>query len=848
MKRVPFFFQLVILLALLSGLSLKAGQTDVNFSGSGTVTVDDVVMFYDDGGPSGKYTTNTYGSMTFVAPQGKSLKMTFLSFYTHDDDHLLIYDGTKASGTPLADMAGYYYDDQMAAIVSQSQPGALTVVFDPEKNKKFAGWEIRIEAFSASPLAVGKVKVSPVNDIKLMRGSVNNRMLHAKVTIDGDQGTINLTRLQFSALQSDLSALSRAKVWYTGQEETFGTYSLYGECAPASDLVFDGSLTFDKATEANFWLTYDIAPDAQLGSKIQVGNASVTAGDKTVEADSESTSALTTVQEGMHGTYTVGTSGSHDFASISEAVTALTSGIDGAVTLELADGNYRELVNVPPVTGASAVNTITIRAAGGDPEKVVITYDTYTNPGSSHYDKRYGVFTFDGVNYLTLSDVTVTSGTYSGFPGIVYLRNASRNCTVKNCIIKAPASTDLAYGTNLVYMYTGNVANSNCDNFTLEDCTLDGGLIGVTLGGTSSTKYDKQRGGRIIGNTFMNQGSKGIYLSYERDASICGNTVIMGKELTSSYYALDLSAFEGNLEVGGNRVVMDTPRQSAVGMYLRTYSSEASKYADLHVYNNSLNLLNVSSAVTGIRVNNDIPGLELVHNTINIEAAEGENPYAVGVFFGGSLKGGRFVNNIVQNNTSGYGIQLNREEYAANSGIAFSNNTLYSANASNLIYMGGSGANAGAMDFDKWMTLGYDKDSFCEPVAFESTDCLRPVKEGNLCNGTPVNYVTYDLAGKLRDSSKPTIGAYEISSSAAADLTVHSRATFNLVGRSLKLNGATAPCTVNVYSLQGTIVKTTIITDCADDIDLSELARGVYIATATDLNHHTVASSKIVLL
>lgn len=849
MKRVKLFHSIVLLFVIFTGLQCKAIETSVNFSGTGVVTVDDVVMFYDDGGPSGKYTYNTTGSMTFKAPEGKSLRMSIISFYTYDDDHLIIYDGSKATGTPLADLAGYYYDDQLPEIISQSDEGALTVTFDPEKNKKYAGWEIRVEAFSASELSIEQIEVSPVNDLKLLRGSANNRMLRAKVKISGDQGKVDITGLSFNALESDTDAISAVKVWYTGEDENFGAYDLFGSAPIEENMQFEGIRSFDKPTEVYFWLTYDIAVDAYLGAKIQAKGVSVTTQTAEITIDYESTPALTTVGEGMHGIYSVGTSGEYDFSSISEAVAALASGIDGDVVLELADGNYRELVTVPSVVGASENNQIIIRSASGNSDKVVITFDTYTNPGSSNYDKRYGVFTFDGVNYLTLENVTITSGTYTGFPGIVYLRNASRHCTVKNCIISAPTSTDLAYGTSLVYMYTGNVANKNCDYFTLLDCQLDGGLIGVTLAGTSSTKFDKQCGGKIIGNTFNNQGSKGIYVSYESNAEVKDNNIVMGSEITSSYYGLDLSAFEGNLEVSGNKVLMNEPRQSAVGMYIRTYTSDAEKYKNLHIFNNTLNLTNVSSAVTGIRVNNDIPNLELIHNTVNIEPKDDAAVNAVGVFFGGSTPNGRIINNIVQNRTNGYAIQLNREEYATNSGIVFSNNNIFTLNSSGVVYLGGSGANSGILDFDKWMSLGYDVNSINEPVVFESAETLKPVQKGNLCNALPVDYIETDIVGTIRSKNNPTMGAYELSTTSGTTLidTANS-ASLKYDGATLYVTGLKSPGIIDIYNIQGTKVLTAVIAQHDSSISLKELAGGLHIVKVSELaTDTTVCATKILI-
>ena len=757
MKKRFLLFVLMVVFAAISKSVAFADVPTINFGDVSTYTVSDAVLFYDDGGPSGKYTYNTGGTMTFLPPEGKSLRMTFQNFYTDDNDHLYIYDGISTAGTLLADVHGFYWEmSDIPVVTSGSADGALTVAFDPQKNKKFLGWEILVEAVSSESLSINNIEVTPVNDLKMLRGSVNNKMLKVKVSFTGDQGTVNLTNLSFSALDTDNDVVTSAKLWYTGEKDKFDSYDLLGEVLLSDEMDFPVSLSFDKATEVYFWLTYDISPDAESGSKVQAQAVSLTTDKETVPVTG-GTAVLTTVQDGIHGTFSIGTSGEYDFSSISSAVASLEPGIDGPVVFEIADGNYRELVTVPSIVGSSETNTITMRSATGNAEKVIITYDSYTNPGSANYDKRYGVFTFDGVSHFTLEDLTVTSGSYEGFPGIIFLRNASRHNSVKNCIVKSPASKDLANGTNLIYMYSKNEAHSNSDNFTLEGCTLDGGMIGVSLSGTSSTAYDKQTGGRIIGNKFMNQGSKAIYVAYEQNATVKNNIVKMGSLLASSYYALDLSNFGGNFEVSGNSIFMDTPIQSAVGIYLRSYTTDENTSA--RVFNNEINMLNVSSGVTGLRVNNDIPNLDIVHNTINITPKADTACAATGIFFGGHIRGGKMANNIVQNLTNGVVMQLNREEYAQNEGIPFASNIYYNSDPNKTIYIGGTGA--GNIDFETWKTLGFDRDSFYEPVKFLSEEVLEPAEKGNLLNGTPIDYVTTDLYGASRDMEHPTIGAYE---------------------------------------------------------------------------------------
>lgn len=735
-----------------------------NKEGETTVTVDGSLIFYDDGGPDGKYTPKKSGTTVFMPTEGKIIRMHVNAFRTNYNDKLRIYDGTDANGTLLAELksSGASVTDFLA----KSESGALTAVWDATTSSANDGWEILVEAFVPQPLAIASVEAVPVNDIKMLRGSENNTMVKVKVEITGDKGKLDIDRLSFSALESDFDAISAAKVYYTGTDENFTDSDLYASTTPAATMDFSGHKVFDEKGTYYFFLTYDIATGAATGAKIQAKLGNVAAGETTSEPSADQTAALTTVQEGIKGVITVGTSGDYDFATIQSAVDSLEPGIDGPVTISIADGNYRELVTIPSVKGASATNTVTLRSASGNRDKVVITYDRYTDPGSSNYDKRYGVVTLDGVDYCSLKNLTVTTGTYTGFPGVVFVRNASRHCTVDSCAVSSPTSNDNAKGTALVYMYSKNEPNCNSDYFTLSNSLLDGGHIGMYLVGTGYVALPKQRGGRVIGNRFHAQGSKSIYLSYEENAVIRDNTVTTGDaaNMTSSYWALDLSEFQGDLDVSGNSVYMEAPK-SGTGIYVRMYNPANCKEGKRRIYNNEINLRETSTSVEGIRVNNAIPGLEIVGNTISIE---GTNTQSKGIFLGGEIKGGQITDNIIQNDGEGYAISINREDYVKDGNAPMTTNVLYAKNPGKLVYVGGTGENVGDKDFEAWKALGYDTTSVCEKTEFLSEKVLEPAAQGSLLSGTPVSFVTTDLYGAPRDAEHPTIGCYEYAESTGA--------------------------------------------------------------------------------
>ncbi len=742
------------------------------FDGSdNVVTVSGSMLFYDNGGPEGKYTTSASGSVTFMpAAEGEIIKMTVKSFYTNYQDYLYFYDGASvAEDAPyITRLSSSVSEANLPVILSKADDGAITVKFAPKKNNINDGWEILVESIIPRPMSVTGIEVTQVNDIKVLRGSANNQILKIAVSIDGDKGSIPLSKFEFSALESTESIIEDAGLWYTGDLDAFDTNTRYGNLTHEAPFIFEDENIYDTAGTYYYWLTYNITPEAQNDSKVQAQFLSLTAGDEIVQAPDEK-KVLITVQDGMHGVYSIGTDGERDFRSISEAVEAMSGGIDGPVVFELEDGNYNELVTIPEVVGCSERNNITIRSKNGNRDNVIISYNTYRDPGSSAYDKRYGVVTFDGIDFCTLENVTVTT-TATTFPGLVFLRNKSEHITLRGCAVKMATSTDNAKGSYLVYQYAKNEANRNNNYMTVENCLLEGGLIGVGLTGTSYTALPKQRGGVVRNCVFRNQGSKAVYINCEEDATVCNNDIMTEGESTSSYYAFDISDAGGDLNVFGNVIrIKDSTGSSTpnpCGMYVRGYNIDKIKTGSRRIYNNEINMTACpGSSNTGIRLNTDYPGLELVNNTIFVSSSVETGNRVYGIYLAGGMKGGRIVNNIVQCGTPGYLFYSQRKPYLDQ--VAMSNNVWY-GEGEKFAYIGAdpndSSVVGGDKNFDQLCEEAPMTDSFNEKVEFLSENVLEPALSGSLINGEPIDYVMTDLYGAER-ASTPTIGAYEYAES-----------------------------------------------------------------------------------
>src|SRR5512139_1894721 len=91
---------------------------------------------------------------------------------------------------------------------------------------------------------------------------------------------------------------------------------------------------------------------------------------------------VTIAQAQLSGTYSIGSGG--NYSSFTAAVNALTTqGVNGAVTFNVNTGSYSEQIEIPAISGASAVNTITFQAQSGNAANVTLSY-TASAPASNY--------------------------------------------------------------------------------------------------------------------------------------------------------------------------------------------------------------------------------------------------------------------------------------------------------------------------------------------------------------------------------------------------------------------------------------------------------------------------------
>lgn len=723
-----------------------------------TVTVDAPVLFYDDGGSENDYSGKFSGQVTFVPKNpDQVIRLTFRRFWTDINHELKIYEGGTLRNLPDARYAGDLNDDLPGDFVSKADDGKLTVTFSSVTSGFVSeGWEIEVSTYTLQPLTPGKIAVTAVSPVKLFRGATDVPVLKVEVEVVGDKGLLGIEQLSFSTDgTTGLPDIKRARVFCTDTADYFAPVESFGVPAEEGTYVFSDRKVLTAAGTYRFWLTYDISPEALTGHVVAAKLTGLIAEGRSLPVG-QNEESRGVIADGFSGTYIVGSSPEAHYPTLGDAVGAMKEGIDGPVVFELENGVYRELIDIPDIPGASPENTITVRSQSGCYADVTICYDDYKKPAYSDDQMfyEYGVFTVAGADYLTLEGITLTNSDGT-FPSVVHVKNASRHVTVRNCHVYAPLSTDYWNGINLVYMYARSEANRNNDYFTLENCLLEGGYNGIRFGGTYSVELPKEQGGRVIGNTFLDQGSIAVYAMKEVDGLIEGNTIGNDRTDKSGYKAIDAVMMEG-MTIRNNVIRLATGN-IAYGLYLRARDNISDSPA--RIYNNEINFMSTTGASYGIHCTDQLIYTEIVHNTIRMSGTSQAPSSAV--FYSENKAPAlpshvRVTNNIFQHLAGGYVFHLNQPDIFGDDRIVFSHNACYTNESGSFVRAEGS-----VRDFDDWRSISGDTTGFVQQVEFLSEMILEPGVAGRLNQGIAIPFVTTDIAGISRNEATPTIGAYE---------------------------------------------------------------------------------------
>ena len=709
-------------------------------NGEKTIAEGQPLMFYDDGGVDGNYSKNFSGTVTF-APKtpGQSVKLTFKEWALTAQDKFYIYNGGEVKEQADATYSMY---DKPIYFLSDAADGKVTVKFVTKYSK--AGFAIEVTAYEKKPVHIASVEATATAQEKAMKGG-EARLMKIAVVADGDLNSLDIQKFNIGAFDADI--ISSVNVYSTGTSDAFAPVNLYGQ-AKAGQTEINGSYKVTLPGTYYFWLAADVASTAAENAVATATLASVT-GNGTVTSLTEPVSASTTVAAGKSGTFTVGAGA--DFGTIQAAVNSLKDGIDGPVVINIKRGIYNENVSVPEIPGASEMNTVTLQSESGDWHDVKIYYDNYNEPAYSD-DKmsaEFGVFTIGGADWFTLRGVEITT-TDLKFPGVVHIKNQSRHVTIDGCYVHTAISVEYQQDINLIYTYAKNEAYKNNDYLTVRNCLLEGGYIGIRMGGTGTVALPKEVGGVIENNIIRNQGTKAIYCMDELGAKIRGNR-IENDQTTKEFYGFDgqlRDEYSESFEIVGNKFNFNLS-SSCDPISMREMKGTAE--APVIVANNEIVVCSDNSGSFGIKLGNASSNVNIVYNSVNMNG----NAKSAAMYVNDkNLENVNILNNIFMNRAGGYAYRYNKAEYVAlpkyAHNVAYTTGSVFAYDKTDIA------------SYDDWKAVSKETDGQNVAVEFfDNEDVLQPKAEGNLRTAQPLAYVTTDITGTERNATTPTIGAYE---------------------------------------------------------------------------------------
>lgn len=435
----------------------------------------------------------------------------------------------------------------------------------------------------------------------------------------------------------------------------------------------------------------------------------------------------------LAGNYTIGGI-SPDYATINEAIAALDSnGVSAAVIFNIRDGIYYEGLIINTITGASAANTIIFQSESHDSTAVEINFTTTSTQHS-------GVF-LNLAKYIRFHQLSIHQPPSIYNIAVVFV-NRGNYLSITNCIISGAGSQ------------TDHLIQGCSDTgMVIRNCILSGGTDGVYLSANGANAYSMI----VEKNHFLN-------IAYDMlSLNLCYNAIINN------------NTFDG------------TSTFTIRGIMLQ-YCYET------QIFDNIITLLNVPLNSCGIQIisSNGIMSnhSKVFNNLISVTAAPFNNiAYALRC---SSTKNYDFCfNNISMyggsSTVNGFAMYIDGSNYG-NDSLLILNNIIArfdnNPNSSiiktdltgpnvrsdyNLIYSAYGNITPAYSTFAQYQagTLRDSNSIALDPLFVSTSDLHANATQINNA-ATPVNYVSADIVGNIRNSTHPTIGAYEVPSAPVA--------------------------------------------------------------------------------
>ncbi len=467
------------------------------------------------------------------------------------------------------------------------------------------------------------------------------------------------------------------------------------------------------------------------------------------------TLTLSPVPVGLNGTYSIGATGTPDFATIDAAFSALeVGGFCGPVTFDIQSGTYDVNATLNgPITGSSATNTLTVRSQTGNASDVTLRTDA-TATGDNF------ALLFNNTQFVTVEHLTFLDNNFTDNLGrLLEFDQGFTDITVTNNVFLGDSTANIENQTSGNIRLLGLEDNTNpADNLTVTNNTFSGGTYGIVVNGPNAPNLTTNV--TVADNLFRNYSFRGLYFDDASGVLARDNRfrITTTDDGTTALWADDLEDFTFE----SNDVFTNT---DANGFELLTLDPGAGV---ARIYNNviSIGQDNGTGPCIGMHFDDiNQENIEVHHNTVWMRNSTSTTTYAYDFEDTGILNN-VFTNNIGQ--VDGEGAVLYAGDPAV---LATSDYNVYHTTG-NAIVADWDGTTATTLA-DLQTANSQDANSISVDPQFPTPDLLSPFNSA-VEFANPIAHVSVDIEDATRNTTPGTVaaGAYIFDIPAGTDLAI----------------------------------------------------------------------------
>lgn len=464
-------------------------------------------------------------------------------------------------------------------------------------------------------------------------------------------------------------------------------------------------------------------------------------------------------------------------SSVQEAYNAITTPLTQAYQIWITSG-YTGASEIIPITftakdGAGSSNTITLRPAPG------VSLASITGSISNN-----AIIVLDGADYVIIDgsasgdtsknlfiENIITTGTSSN---TINLINGATNNVIKNCIVKNNTQT-VSGPRGILFGTAANNPEGNSNNSIL-NCIIDGSRSSIASSGTAANPNQNIL---IKGNVITNFGFTGIWvLSAATSVVIEDNLIYQTNGYSSTGVSgINVGSIPGQSLTIRNNKIIGINSTSASGITIRGITFTGSAGATYEIYNNFISLTQSMSGAATMYYGIYFAGssrytMNIFFNSINIAGTHTGGtagaPVSAAIYkvSTNDTTAINIKNNIMLNTRTGgtagaYHTGLGMATAAGMLDIDY--NVSYAAGSSDS-YHAYWGAPFNDIALYKTAAAPQEQNTIFKNTNFVSATDLHltgaSIGDPDLA-GIPVQGITTDIDGNMRDASSPYRGADE---------------------------------------------------------------------------------------